>query len=372
MFFLSLLSFLLRIPAPITLSPTTVGDYDAYEYQPATVDLQQTQPTYTSISPTLDNSGRTSQQSRRESLLHELQQRRPSQQSIIGAQQPLEIAGDTNVDKYAKDSFESEKPKSNRTSPISDESQSLRRRSSIRFSDDLQLPATDIVRNEPIIDTSQQLGGYDAPQFQETIQEYNQQPMQDTYSTADTQQQEQLYTQPEFTSAQPYDQSYSAGSYEQYDGTQYASAQQQQPQEYLGSEQYDTSELQYDPNQQQYDDTRRYSSSQQSQQYQPTYDATAYDQSYPSVEQQQTAYDTEQYTSGSYRDENNGSRIGGSIQQSVTASTPESVSGNANLGQKYRGNGNIQQQQQQPQQQQQQQFPKQTRPVPKQPPKKKF
>lgn len=399
----------MNFSAPITISPT-IGEID-YDYRTAaTNEYQQPAPqSYTSPTPSLryETNGRTSQQSRRGSLLQELQPRRLSQQSITGggSGQPIEVADtklssalhDSSVDKYAKDSFETEKSKSNRTSPISDELQPVRRRSSIRFSDDVQLStSSDSGRfAESNAETTSHIdSGYSGKQYQESVQEYNQPAtIQDTYSTSDLQQsqqqQEPLYTQQDYTSAQQYDQSgnvYSADDYEpqytteQYDTSQYTSAQQP---EYVGSDatelqqQYDTSQPQQ---QQQYDDSTI-------QQYQPTYDASVYDQSYASTEQRpQTTYDTEKYSIAQYRDENNGSRLSGSIQQqqqqqpqsSTFTSNPESISSNPNLGQKYRGNGNTQQQQQQQQQlqsqqqQQQQQFAKQTRPLQKQPPKKKY
>lgn len=90
-----------------------------------------------------DSNGRTSQQSRRESL-HDIH-RRLSQQSL--GPLPIEnsingFIGSNSGDKYVQDSFETEKLKSNQTSPNTDDNKSqltdIRRKGSIRFYDEAQ------------------------------------------------------------------------------------------------------------------------------------------------------------------------------------------------------------------------------------------
>lgn len=317
---------------------------------------QQTQQGFiTNVTPTVaykqESSGRTSQQSRRGSLYDS--QRRSSQQSILG-HTPIEtaisdrFATDTG-DKYLQDSFETEKPKSNRTSPNQDD-QSIgsRRKSSIRFYEDIQ-PTENVARHS-LDDTS--VSRQDDTAYTKTGYEYTQN-VQPQYSLAQSQahaqpKENQIYSQLEYTDQTQYNPSDGVYKTETYDTTQYVD----QPN-------YDTS--QYGTAANDYNFQSEYQPTTEYQEYDPTgYEQSTFQASEPLAD---TQYQPEQYvSSGLYQDgvtkPTYDYRIGQATEQQ---SYTESVPSNPNVGQKYKGNGNSTTATTQ-----------RLQPVSKQPPKKKF
>lgn len=292
----------------------------------------------TNVTPTVaykqESNGRTSQQSRRGSLYDS--QRRSSQQSSHG-HIPIESAiidrFATEIgDKYLQDSFETEKPKSNRTSPNQDDpvqSNGNRRRSSIRFYDDIQ--PTENVSRHSIDDTS--VSRQDDAAYTKTGYEYTQnvQPQysQLAQSQAHSQPKEnQNYSQLEYTDQTQYNPSDGVYKTEDYDTTQYVDQQN------YDANQYGTTTTNDYNFQSEYQPRSEY------QEYNPTrYEPTTFQ---TSEQPANTMYQPEQYVSdGLYQDEATKPtydyRIGQAAEQQ---SYTESVPSNSNVGQKYKGNGN--------------------------------
>lgn len=352
-----------------------------------------------SSSPTT-NSNQDTAEIRRNSLLNDLSQRRTSQEQTIQYSNPI---GEGSHDKYTKDSVENEKQRSARESPAPG-----RRRSSIRFNDDIQsqlaitAAATDIT-SAPIISgyergDDQQRGSivYDTSQYGDAAASY----VGDVMS----QQQQQTPVQ-----SQPYYEPHTSGDRFEQTNYDYDYGQQQQiePQQaIIDDNQY---AVQYGDATSNYNTNIDYTTT-------APYEQQIYDQQ--SLPQQQFSRRSSQHFSPTqqYYTEPATSNVPGSIESSypsnyqfeateyerppseqqqrdepvyvaaqptptpivkALSSATESNASTTNLGTKYRGNGRSeqqQQQQQQPQQPQQLQT-RQTKSkvvVPKQSAKKKF
>lgn len=319
------------------MSPTALGtDTDLYSYETRSVEQlkQQSQPNkiYNSeISPApsykYDSSGRTSQQSRRGSLLQDFSQRRPSQQSLTGggSTQPIEstvgnysIATTANAydieNKYTNDTYETEKSSIGGTDggivvehqPTS----ALRRKSSLRFYGDEITPNE--IQNPRIESTQRDERNYETKTHNnDNIQEYGQQQsIQDI-------QQDQYYTQPIYTDQSEYVQSDNIYNSDVIDSQPFTDQQYDQ---YGQQQTYD-----YQPN---------YQSEYQGNQ--PIiYDTQAYDhtneQRRASNVESESVYQSEQYAIPNHR-------TGSDTTQQQ--SNPEPISSNSNVGKKYRRNGN--------------------------------
>lgn len=352
------------------LAPATLTTADSYEYTTDGIEYQQ-QPlqTYsTNVSPTTkynETSGRTSQQSRRGSLLYE---RRPSQQSIIT--QPIESTITTlhneNVDdKYAKENYENEKPKSTRSSPLGiDEQQpqiTLRRKSSIRFYDEIPSNTIQSTNIEPTTATLNDSLQYEQNQYdyEKSITEYSQ-PIREQVYTQPYEQSRAIYTTGNYDQQQ-----YTVAADPQYDTRQYRSGSQQS--NYVVDDQY-------------YQNAYRagYQSGYEPQNYeQKPYQSETISSSIPQTEQL-LQYQTISRNESNQEQQQQQQQLQQEIQQpkqlqqseaqqpkqlQQQSSITESITSNSNLGTKYKGNGNTSTAAQQQYRQQ---------PVSKQPPKKKF
>lgn len=311
--------------APEALPPIALAaDSDLYSYETRSIEQlkqqSQSHQAYNSeISPApshkYDSSGRTSQQSRRGSLLQDFSQRRPSQQNITGGvtTQPIEsstenyaIATNTNAydieNKYTNDTYETEKLSIGATDsgivvdhqPLS----ALRRKSSLRFYGD------EIASNEiqnPRIESTQQDERYYKSKTHENdqIQEYSQQQ---------SIQQDQYYAQPIYTDQPEYSQSDNIYTTDVNDSQPYTDQY----------EQHQT--FDYQPTYQ-----SEYQGSQPN-----VYDTQAYDQ----TNEQRRASNIESeshYQSGQYASPSDTTQQQGN---------PQPISSNSNVGKKNRRNGN--------------------------------
>lgn len=357
-------------------------------------NVEQQQPVTISPTPYYDNSGRnSSQQIRRDSRIRDIPSRRSSQQSI---EQPFELQKSYEIDsdKYTKDSVETEKQKSARASPIDFP---VRRRSSIRFSDEIPLQTvtepqqpqyteqfeqplpqqqrqssleTDIPTSftqdgyavQGSLDTYQQptttATEYYSTEPQQYTSDYNigytdqqQQPnygqqsdhnvgqIEQQYTTTqyDTSQYEPVRTEPVQQQYEPPQQTYRRRSSQQFSPNQFSPKQSFSPeQQYSISQQYQPVQ-QYQSSEQYEPSTAGY---QQQQQQQPQYSYT------PSQQYSSTGYETSYTTDDKpmqYQYEQQ--PIQRTPQQqyqqqpSSLSSTSESLSGNSNLGSKRAGNG---------------------------------
>lgn len=278
---------------------------------------QQALSTSASPAPSFKHSpnGQSSQQSRRGSSF-EPPQRRVSQQSFT---ESIENAGATidSSDKYLQDSYETEKPRSNRTSPNAEDSQyqtnGTRRKGSIRFYDEIQsIDEANKTRDETGSVVQQDDSAYASSgyEYKESVPEYN----QTNQSANEVQQQpDQMYSQLDYTN-QPY------GTTD-YESTQYVDQQN------YDQNQYGTS-----------------GNSQPTDEYAYQSEYQGYDlQGYQSAEQlQQQQQQPEQYSTGMYQESNTKPNYDTSTYQPAQQqpSYTEPIPTNTNVGQKYKGNGN--------------------------------
>lgn len=208
------------------MSPTALAnDTDLYSYETRSIEQlkQQSQPHQifnSEISPApfykYDSSGRTSQQSRRGSLLQDLSQRRSSQQIVTGSgtTQPIEsttenyaIAPNAKAydieNKYTNDTYETEKASiggGTDSGIVVEHQPTSRRNSSLRFYGDEI--AINKIENPRFESAEQDERNYEAKTHDnDNIQEYSQQKsIQDI-------QQDEYYTQPIYSDQPEYSQS---------------------------------------------------------------------------------------------------------------------------------------------------------------------
>lgn len=213
-----------------------------------------------------------------------------------------------------QDRYETEKPKSNRTSPIADDIQyqtnDTRRKGSIRFYDEVQQSTdeTNKTRNETATMLQQDDSAYASSgyEYNENIPEYNQTD-QDPNKIQQTS--DQMYSQLDYTE-QPY------GTRE-YDGTQYTDQQNYDQNQYgtAGTVQ-PTDEYNYQTEYQGYEQ-----------------------QNYPATDQlqQPEQYNTEMYQDNSTKSNYDTGRYQ-TAQQLPNYTEPNPTT--TNVGQKFKGNGN--------------------------------
>lgn len=230
-----------------------------------------------------------------------------------------------------QDSFETEKPKSNRTSPNAEDSQyqsgGSRRKGSIRFYDEVQsVDEANKKRNETASVLQQDDSGYppNGYEYKESLQEYNSQGQgQNELQQQQQQQQDQIYSQHDYTD-QPHD-VYATGD---YDASQYVDQQN------YDRDQYGTGTLQPA-------DEYNYQTEYQG------YDTQKYDQQgYQSNEQPpEPTQPQEQYNTGMYQESTAKPTFDTPSYQPTQPAQPqqsytEPSSSTTTMGQKYKGNGN--------------------------------
>lgn len=264
----------------------------------------------------------SSQPSRRGSLF-DLQQGRVSNQNVIG-HSPTGIAeSSTNEfrssDKYMQDSFETEKPKSNRSSPntISSQSQSngSNRKGSIRFYNEIQsADDTDKKKDETasILQEDSSIYKKNEHKYIPNVQEYR----QTNQSLAEPQQELFYDSQLDYT-GQPLN-VYESG---QYDGSQYNDQQNYDGVQYRTEDPQPSEEYEYQSGYQGYD----------------TQQQTYQSNKLPSEPLQQEPYGTELYQERSTKP-NTDTRTYQTVQQHQNYA--DSISKNSNMGQNFKGNGN--------------------------------
>ncbi|XP_055307437.1 putative mediator of RNA polymerase II transcription subunit 26 [Sitodiplosis mosellana] len=281
-------------------APSSQRDVEHFDIdtmqQPMTTSSDSVSP---SSSFKYDLYGGNNHQSRRESL-HDTH-RRLSQQSF--GQLPVEssaanfIGSDQSGDKYVQDSFETEKIKSNRTSPNAEDDQShpreVRRKGSIRFYDEVQ--------------SFEEKKGIEAsPEY--TKDEYD-------YGKNLQQQAQQEYTDPT-----GYDQSDSIIKAGQYDTSQYIDQQNYDENQYGAGDLQSTNEYEY--------------------QYTQNYDQSGYQ---ADEQPSELLYQPEQYVDGQYQQIVS---LGSTLELEKHQPTqqqqnfPQLTSSNSEMDRKYKGNGN--------------------------------
>lgn len=189
----------------------------------------------------------SNQQSRRESLL-ESQQSRISNQNVIG-RSPTEIIGSGPTEfqtshKYMQDSLETEKYKSNLTSPTI-RSSVPDRKGSLRFYDESSSSFADKERDETSPTIPQNASLYKKNEFK-----YNDPPQEyDQTSQIQTQPEKPFYNSQLDYTGQPHN----AYETEQYNESQYNDQQNYDGIQYGAEVQQPTSEYEYQPEYQEYD-----------------------------------------------------------------------------------------------------------------------